>query len=388
MRIEKVSTLVVNAGRRNWVLVRIDTDQPGLIGWGEASLEVKTRGVVGAVEDFVPLLVGEDPRRIEHLWQVLYRQQFFRGGPVELSALSGIDMALWDIVGKDLGVPIWRLLGGPVRDFVRFYDHLGGGEAHAIYHDSRAEAFAARALETIAAGFDALKILPVGRARLLDNSAVVGEAIALVSAVREAVGPDVDVMVDLHGRTSSSVAIEVGRAIAPLRPWFIEEPCPPEDLDGYVRVARALEGTPIAGGERWATRWGFRPAFEREAISVAQPDVCHAGGISETRRIAALAETYNIAVAPHNPLGPIATMANLQLAFATPNHLIQEVFRADVPWRDEVVHGVPAIVNGRMSLPTDPGLGIVVDVAAAARHPYEPEPQYRWFHSDGSVADW
>jgi galactonate dehydratase len=209
-----------------------------------------------------------------------------------------------------------------------------------------------------------------------------------MGAVRDEVGPDVQVLVDLHGRTSAAVAVAVGRVLAPMRPWLLEEPCPPEDLDGYVTVARSLPGIPIAGGERWGTRWSFRPAFERGAVAVAQPDVCHSGGISETRRIAALAETYGITVAPHNPLGPVATMVNLHLAFATPNHLIQEVLRADVPWREEVVSGVPPLVDGRMALPMAAGIGIEVDEIAAARHPYEPEPQYRWFHEDGSVADW
>ena len=388
MRITRVASLVVNAGRRNWVFVRIETNVAGLVGWGEASLEVKTRGVVGAVDDFAPLLVGEDPRRIEHLWQVLYRQQYFRGGPVELSALSGIDIALWDIVGKELGVPIWRLLGGRVRRSVRFYDHLGGGSSEVVYADLRPEEAAERARESVAAGFDALKILVVPRSRSLDGAAALRAAASTMEAVRDAVGADVDVMVDLHGRTSAAMAIQFGQALAPYRPWWLEEPVPPDDLDGLVRVAAALPGIPLAAGERLGARWSFRPLFERGAVAVAQPDVCHSGGISEVRRIAALAEVYGIAVAPHNPLGPIATMANLHLALATPNHLIQEVMRADVPWRDEVVRGVTPIVAGRAVAPAQPGLGVDVDETAAALHPYQQEPQLRWFHDDGSVADW
>lgn len=388
MRITRLGTLVVNAGRRNWVLVRVETDVPGLVGWGEASLEVRTRGVVGAVEDYAPLVVGEDPRRIEHLWQVMARQQFFRGGPVEMSALSGIDQALWDIAGKDLGVPVWRLLGGRVRDTVRFYDHLGGGASEAVYGEMEPAAASDRARESVAAGFDALKLLAVPRTRALDSDARVRAAADVLEAVRAAVGPGVDVMVDLHGRTSASMAIRYGRAMADAQPWLFEEPVPPEDVDGLVRVAAALPDIPLAAGERLVSRWAFRPLFERSAIAVAQPDVCHAGGISEVRRIAAMAEAHGIALAPHNPLGPVATMANLQLALATPNHLVQEVMRADVPWRDEVVTGVPPIVDGRMAPPDAPGLGFEVDERAAAAHPYEPEPQYRWFHEDGSVADW
>lgn len=388
MRITELGARVVNAGRRNWVFVRIETDQPGLVGWGEASLEVKTRGVLGAIEDVAPLVVGEDPRRIEHLWQVLYRQQFFRGGPVEMSAVSGIDQALWDIKAKDLGVPVWQLLGGRVRDRVRFYDHLGGGAPEATYGAMEPEAVADLARRSVEGGFDALKLLAVPRTRPLDSAARVAEAAAVMAAVREAVGPGVDVMVDLHGRTTAAMAIRYGEAMAEHAPWFFEEPVPPEDVDGHVAVARALPGIPIATGERLIGRWAFRPFLERGAIAVAQPDVCHTGGISEVRRIAAMAEAYGVAVAPHNPLGPIATVANLHLALATPNHLIQEVMRSDVPWRDEVVSGVPPIVDGHMVPPDGPGLGVDVDEAAAAAHPYEPEPQYRWFHEDGGVAEW
>ncbi len=388
MHITSLGTTVVNAGRRNWVFVRIETDQPGLVGWGEASLEVKTRGVLGAIEDFAPLIVGEDPHRIEHLWQVLYRQQFFRGGAVEMSAVSGIDQALWDIKGKDLGVPVWQLLGGAVREKVRFYDHLGGGAPEATYGQMEPALVAELAQRSVADGFDAIKVLAVPRSRPLESNARVREAAAAMAAIREAVGPDVQIMVDLHGRTTAAMAIRYGQALAEHDPWFLEEPVPPEDVDGHVAVARALPGIPIATGERLIGRWAFRPFFERGAMAVAQPDVCHTGGISEVRRIAAMAEAHGISVAPHNPLGPVATMANLHLAVATPNHLIQEVMRSDVPWRDEIVSGVPAIVDGHMSPPTAPGLGVEIDEAAAAAHPYEAEPQYRWFHEDGSVAEW
>ena len=389
MKITRVGSVVVNGGRRNWVFVRLDTDVDGLIGWGEASLEVKTRGVVGAIDDFAPLLLGEDPRRIEHVWQVLYRQQFFRPGTVELSALSGIDIAMWDIAAKDLGVPVWRLLGGNVRDSVRCYDHLGGGALPAVSEEASPSAFASLARQSVEAGFDAIKVLPVGRRGFLDDAAGVREAVALFAAAREAVGPDVELMIDLHGRCSAPMAIEIGRALAPYRPWFIEEPVPPEDLDGYVAVRAALPDIPIAGGERWGTRWSFRPVFERGCVAVAQPDICHSGGLSEVRRIASLGEAHGVALAPHNPLGPIATAANIQLAFATPSFLIQEQLRVDVPWRNEVVRGVPPIVGGRVGEPPmAPGLGIEVEEAEAARHPYEQEPQVRWFHPDGSVADW
>jgi galactonate dehydratase len=295
---------------------------------------------------------------------------------------------LWDIKGKELGVPVWQLLGGRVRDKVRFYDHLGGGAPEATYGQMEPSLVAELALRTVADGFDALKVLAVPRTRALDSEARVRTAAAAMAAIRDAVGPEVDIMVDLHGRTTAAMAIRYGQAMAEYSPWFFEEPVPPEDVDGHVAVAQALPGIPIATGERLISRWAFRPFFERGAIAVAQPDVCHTGGISEVRRIAAMAEAHGISVAPHNPLGPIATVANLHLAVATPNHLIQEVMRSDVPWRDEIVTGVPPIVAGHMAPPEAPGLGIDIDETAAAAHPYQPEPQYRWFHEDGSVAEW
>jgi galactonate dehydratase len=372
---------------RNWIFVRVETNEPGLVGWGEASTEWHTRAVVGAVEDAVPFLVGEDPRRIEHLWQVLFRQRFFRGGLVPMSAMSGVDQALWDISAKELGVPLWRLLGGNVRDRVRMYDHLGGGDPDAVYGEATTDAFAERAARSVEDGFTALKILAVGRTRPLEGAAAVGDAESLMRTVREVVGPDVDVMVDLHGRTSAAMAIEYGRALLPYRPWFLEEPVQPGDPDAMAQVARALP-VPIAAGERLVSRWEFRELLERRAIAVAQPDVCHAGGVSELRRISALADTYGAAVAPHNPLGPIATMVNVHLALVTPNFLVQEVMRNDVPWRNDVVDGMLPIEAGHVGLPERIGIGIEVNEREAARHPFEPEPVMRWFHEDGAVADW
>lgn len=387
MKITAVSTIVVNARLRNWIFVKVETDQPGLIGWGEASLEWKTRAVVGAIEDLTPLLIGEDPRRTEHLWQIMYRQQFFKGGVVVLSAISGIDQALHDIKAKDLGVPLHELLGGPVRDRVRMYDHLGGGASDAVYNQATAESFAERARESVAAGFSALKILAVPRSAALEGGRAVREAVTLMAAVREAVGDDVDVMVDLHGRTTPAMAIQYGHALAPYRPWFLEEPCQPENVDAMVEVARALP-IPIATGERLVTRFGFREVLEKRAAAIIQPDVCHCGGVTELRKIASMADTYYVAVAPHNPLGPLATMVNIQVAFATPNFLIQELMRSDVPWRDEVLTAPIEIKDGFVRPPGGPGIGVEVDERAAARHPYERETSARWYHEDGSVADW
>lgn len=387
MKITGVSTVIVGADLRNWVFVKVTTDEPGLVGWGEASLEWKTRAVAGAVEDLAELLVGEDPNRLEHLWQSMFRHQFFKGGIVAMSAVSGIDQALHDIKAKALGVPLYELLGGRVRDRVRLYDHLGGGTADAVYDEATADLFAERACISVGEGFTALKILPVPVGRPLEGDRSVREAAALMGAVREAVGPDVDVMVDLHGRTTPAMAIRYGRALAPYDPWFLEEPCQPGNEEALAEVAGALS-VPIATGERLVTRWEFRRLLELRAAAVIQPDVCHCGGVAELRRIASMAETHFVSVAPHNPLGPIATAVNVHLGLATPNFLIQEVMRADVPWRDEVVDEPLTIDDGHVAPPTRPGIGIEVDEAAAARHPYEPERAVRVYHEDGAVGDW
>ncbi len=208
-----------------------------------------------------------------------------------------------------------------------------------------------------------------------------------MAAAREGAGDEMDIMVDLHGRTTAAMAIQYARVLEPYRPFFLEEPCQPEDPRGIARVARATP-IPIAAGERLTHRHEFLHLLQAEAIAVAQPDVCHAGGLTETRRIAALCDTFGVAMAPHNPLGPVATMVNIHLGFATPNFLIQEVMRADVPWRDEVVSGVSPITDGHVAPPQAPGIGVEIDARAAARHPFEEVLPVQWHHPDGSVADW
>ena len=388
LRIAAVETLVVNAHMRNWIFVKVRTSDDGLHGWGEATLEWRTRAVIGAIEDITPLLINQDPLRIEFLWQEMYRQHFFKGGSVTMSAISGIDQALHDIAGKVLGVPVHQLLGGRVRDEVRFYDHLGGGKQASVYAESApATAFAELATRSVADGFDALKLLPVDPGPGLSSQQQLSLATDRVAAVREAVGSEVEVMLDLHGRTSAATAIIFAERVQDYDPWFLEEPTQPEDISGLRRVAEATT-IPIATGERIFTRFGFRPILEGTACAVLQPDVSHCGGLTEIRKIASLADAYGVTVAPHNPLGPVATMANLHFAFSTPNFLIQEVMRADVPWRDEIV-GEPVVLrDGRAAAPHAPGLGIEIDERAAAAHPFIPEPQIRTYLKDGSVGDW
>lgn len=387
MKVIDVSTVVVNARLRNWVFVKVTTDEPGLVGWGEATLEWKTQAVVGAVGDLSPLLVGQDPLRVAHLWQSMYRHPFFKGGVVSMSALSGVDQALWDIRGKALGVPVWQLLGGNVRDRVRMYDHLGGGDSSAVYGTADPDQFGVLAAASVSDGFSAVKILAVPTGGALPTERELSYAQRCMAAVRNAVGDGVEVMVDLHGRTTPAGALAYGRRLAEYRPWFFEEPCQPEDISGMAEVARGLPFA-VATGERLIGRTEFRMLLDARAAAVIQPDVCHVGGISEMVRIAALAEMGQVPIAPHNPLGPVATWANLQVDFATPNFLVQEIMRADVPWRAEVVDAVPEIVGGWVGLPQRPGLGVNVNEKAAARYPYQPETQVMAVLEDGAVGDW
>ena len=241
MKITRLKTIVVNAEMRNWVFVKLETDVPGLYGWGEASLEWKTRSVAGAVEDFEPMIMGEDPTRIEHLYQKMYRQSFWRMGVIGLSAISGIEQACWDILGKSLGQPVYKLLGGAVRDKVRMYTHLGGGDMRAVYesqHSSDPQVFVDRALEVVARGYNAVKVLITPPTESLNSIAAYKYAERMMAALRLAVGDDVDIMVDCHGRHSLGNAVEFCRVLAPYRPYFVEEPVPPENVDVMAEVRR------------------------------------------------------------------------------------------------------------------------------------------------------
>jgi len=386
-RITAVRTYVVNAKLRNWLFVRIETNEPGLYGLGEATLEWQSRAVEHAVEELTPLLIGRDPRDINRLWEALYRYPFFKGGPVTMSAISGIDQALHDIAAKSMNVPLWRYLGGLARDRVRMYDHVGGGDSSAVYGDLLA-GLDERIAESKADGFTAIKILAVPKTAPLDGPAALRQADTIMATARDAAGSDMDIMVDFHGRTSAAMAIQYAQVLEPYQPMFIEEVVGPEiPAMQMARVARSTT-IPVAAGERLMHRSEFLLLLQAEALSVAQPDVCHAGGITEVMRIGALCGTYGIPLAPHNPLGPIATMVNIHIGFALPNFLIQEVMRNDVPWRNDVVDGVVPIIDGFVDPPTAPGIGVEIDERAAAQHPYEATEPIQWVHADGSVAEW
>ena len=387
MKITKITTTVVNAKMRNWVVVRVYTDVAGLIGIGEATVEFQARAVVGAVEDLAPLLIGRDPREIERNWQILFRHPFFKGCVVTMSAISGIDQALWDISAKDLNVPLWRMLGGLARDRVRMYDHLGGGNSDAVYNSDTVNSFEEKMKLSIKDGFTAVKILAVPQSAPLGDAARLRHAGELMATARKAAGPDVDIMIDFHGRTTAAMAIQYAEVLAPYNPLFLEEIVQPDQNEALKR-ARAKIKVPLAAGERLLHRTEFLPLLEDGLIDVAQPDVCHAGGVTELRKISALCDTYGVTMAPHNPLGPIATMVNVHLGLTTPNFLIQEVMRSDVSWRSEVFSGVPDIKDGHIYPPTAPGIGVEMDEKEAAKHPFVSGNPVQWFHNDGSVADW
>ena len=392
MKITAVETHVCNARMRNWIFVKIVTDQPGLIGWGEATLEWHTREVVGAIEDLTHLLVGEDPTRVEHLWQMMHRQHFWHGsGIVRGTAISGIDLALWDIVGKSLNVPCHRLWGGPVRDHVRMYCHLGGGRMEDFYETDPDDAkrFGELAAEAVSEGFTAFKSMAVPWTAPIEGLRPIRYAEKCVGAMRDAVGDDVDIMVDCHARPSPRMGVLFAKALEPFGLYWFEEPCWPENVDGLAEVQRSVT-TPIATGERFVGAHAFKELLEKRGASVIQPDITHCGGLSEARRIGALAEIYRVAMAPHNPQGPVSTAASIELGFATPSYIICEAVHKDVPWRQDVVsEGFTVDQKGRLVRPSHrPGLGIEINEAEVKKHPFEQELPQRVFYSDGSVGDW
>lgn len=392
MKITAIETQVCHARMRNWIFVKVITDQPGLYGWGEATLEWHTRSVVGAIEDISQLLIGEDPRRIEYLWQMMYRQHFWHGnGIVRGTAISGIDLALWDILGKIHNVPCHELWGGRVRDYIRLYCHLGGGKMEDFYETRADDAnrFGELAKAAVEDGFTAFKSMAVPETMPLEGMRPIRYAEACVKAMRDAVGEDIDIMVDCHARPSPLMGMQFAKALEPYGLYFFEEPCWPEAMDDIAAIQRAVK-TPIASGERLVGIAAFRDMLEKRAVSVLQPDITHCGGLSEARRIAALAEAYRVALAPHNPQGPVSTAASIELGFATPSYAICESVHSDVPWREEVVsEGFVVEKKGRIVKPnTRPGLGIEINEAVVKKHPFQQEVLQRSFYADGAVGDW
>ncbi len=390
MQITAIRAFVCNAEMRNWVFVRVDTDVPGLFGWGEATLEWKTRAVVGAIEDLEPLLIGQDPRDIEQCFQIMTRHGFWRMGVLGMSAISGIEIALWDILGKSLDTPVWRLLGGKVRDRLRTYTHLGLGNMNSVYETEGVDEFAEKGAAVVAAGYTAVKVVSIPYCHYIAPTRLVDQVGASMDALRAAVGPDIDIMVDFHGRPASlSLARDFLKALEPGRPLFAEEPVPPEQGDNLAELTRTSSVT-IAAGERLIGRGAFEDAVRKRAFHIAQPDICHVGGLGEAKKVAAICETAGIGVAPHNPLGPIAGIAALHFGVSTPNHIIQEEMVGAVPWYDDVVTWPIERKAGYWDLPEKPGLGLEVNEAELARHPFKQEVLHtrNAVLPDGTIVDW
>ncbi|MAF10926.1 galactonate dehydratase [Candidatus Poribacteria bacterium] len=378
----KIATVDQCFPRRRTRLVKVTTDT-GLAGWGETTLEGKPKSTVAAVEEIAEYLVGKDPLRIEHHWQHIYRSAFYRGGNVLMTALSGIDQALWDIKGKHYDAPVYELLGGAVRDRIRLYAHWGirSMEERSLEHArTRLDKLQER-------GYTAYKAGPGGKWRAHEPPAMVDEFVKRAYLMREWVGPEIELAFDFHGKMTPAMAIEVCHELKGMRPMFVEEPVPQENVDALKLVSDAVP-FPIATGERFLTRWGFRECLEKGAAALIQPDASHVGGISELRRVASMAEVYYVHVLPHCAIGPVAFSACLQVDAATPNFLAQEQIEAGLgdgllvePWE---------VTDGHVDLPTRPGLGIEIvedDLADEPRYQEELGGEY-FYESDGSVADW
>lgn len=365
MRITGITVWKTDGSWRNWVFLRIETAS-GIVGVGECTLEGREHAVEGAVLDMSRQLVGKDPRRIRELVRVLTRDGYWETGPVISSAVGGIEMALWDILAKSLEVPIHELLGGRLCDSVQAY-------SNAWYFGAQtSDDFAERAAETVALGYRALKFDPFGSAGLTIGEEELSEALARISAVREAVGPSVDILIEGHGRFDLHSAIRIGRLLEPFEILFFEEPLAPGDAAQLRRVADAVR-VPIAAGERLHSVRECQRAIAAGGIAVLQPDVVHVGGIGPMLAIAGVAEAAFLPIAPHNASGPIATAATLQVAAVIPNLLVQEMFAPlDAPWRD-LVAGPPIVVeDGRVAIPDGPGLGIELDENEVLSHPFIP----------------
>jgi galactonate dehydratase len=368
-----------------WLFLKVSTDE-SIVGWGEPIVEGRAETVRTAVEEMSGYLVGENPFRIEDHFQVLYRGGFYRGGPVLTSALSGIEQALWDIKGRALGVPVYELLGGAAREKMRVYNWIGGDRPADAAESAKAQR---------AAGFTAVKMNATEELDYLDSPTKIDAAVARLAAVREAGGPELGIGIDFHGRAHKSMAKTLARELEPYRPMFIEEPVLPGNEEALREIARHTT-TPIALGERLYTRWDFKRVLVDGYVDILQPDISHAGGILETRKIAAMAEAFDVAVAPHCPLGPIALAASLQLDACTPNAIIQEQslgihYNQESDLLDYLVNeDVFAYQDGYVAIPAGPGLGIEIDeekVREAARTGHDWRNPV-WRTADGAVAEW
>lgn len=363
MKVTQIKTLICHAYRTNWVFVKVITDS-GLYGVGEATLEYREPTVVQAIKELERYLVGKDPHNIEAFWHDAYRDAYWRGGVVLMSALAGVEMALWDIKGKALGVPVYQLLGGKVRDSVKCYANAWFAGA------KKPEEFAQKAKIAVKNGFSGLKWDPFGKEYLNIDPKHLNEALDCIAAVKDAVGDQVHLIIEGHGRFNVPTAVRIGNALEKFGILWFEEPIPPDDKKGIAWV-RSKIATPVSGGERLYSRFEYADYLRMECADFWQPDVSHAGGIMEVRKIAAMAESHYIPVCPHNPSGPVANAATLQLAACIPNFYLLETMANDIPWRADVSTEKVKFENSEMFIPDLPGLGIDINEEEIAKHPYE-----------------
>lgn len=368
-----------------WLFLKISTDE-GLTGWGEPVIEGRARTVMAAVEETRDYLVGRDPDQIEDIWQTLYRGSFYRGGPILMSAIAGIDQALWDLKGKRYGLPVYEFLGGRARDKIRVYSWIGGDRPAQVGQQAK---------QKLSEGFTAIKMNASEEMHYIDSYAKVDAVLDRVRAVREAVGRDFGIAVDFHGRIHKAMAKILARELDPFHLMFIEEPVLSENSEAFREIAQHTT-TPIATGERLYSRWDFRRLLEQGYVDIIQPDLSHAGGISEVKKIAALAEAYDVAVAPHCPLGPIALSASLQVDACTPNAFIQEQslgihYNQGNDLMDYLLNpGVFSYRDGFVDLPEGSGLGLEINEALVrdkARFAGDWKNPL-WRNDDGTVAEW
>ena len=372
----KITKLTLYPVEPRWMFLKIDTDE-GISGWGEPVLEGRARTIETAVHELCETLVGQDPSRINDHWQTMYRSHFYRGGAVLMSALSAVEMALWDILGKYLNTPVYQLLGGKVRDKVRIY--VNGWFAGA---KTPAE-FAEKAKQAVARGVTAMKWDPFGKAYLEISNQDLDTALECIAQVRSAVGKDVDLLIEGHGRFNVPTGIKIAKELEPFKPMFFEEPTPPDNLEA-LKAVRDKSPVAIAAGERLYTLKSYKDLFELRAADYIQPDVSHAGGIMELKKIAAVAESYYIPFAPHNPSGPVANAATLQLAACCPNFSILEIMYSDVAWRKDVTDESLVYQDGYITIPDKHGLGLEINEEACLQHPYQ---AHTLRHYTGALTD-
>ncbi len=364
MKITDIKTFNVFTYRTNFVFVKLETDE-GISGIGEGTLEYKENALLGAIEDIKRVLIGQDPREVERISHELYRDSYWRVGPVLQSAVSAVNMAMWDIKAKAAGVPVYEMLGGKVRDGVRMYANVWFAGAKT------ADEFAAAAVKAKNMGITALKWDPFGKAYMYMENADFRRSIEIVEAVRGAVGNDVDLLIEGHGRFDIATGIKIANALKPFDPYFFEEPTPPDCLDALAQVHKNSP-VPIAAGERLYSLTQMRDFLERGCADFVQPDISHCGGISAVKKMAALCEAHYVALAPHNPSGPVANAATLHIAASTPGFRILEICLTDVSWRKELTNERVVFDKGNILIPTGVGLGLEINEENCLKYPFQP----------------